>query len=531
MARWSEAPETREQAVLFPVRLDDAIEESHSVRLFDEILGRFDWSAWEMGYDPHMGRPAIPPRVLASVILYGFLTRLRSSRKLAEALEMRLDFRWLVEGRRIDHTTISEFRRKHQGQLKILFADVLQLAQRMGFLNLRRVGYDATRVRANNRRSGTRTPEELLKERDELVQKFEELNQQAEQEDAQDEELFGSDSAEKLPADLRNKNTRSDKLNAAIKELERTRQQGGTVPKRIPITDLESRVMPNKDGGHAPNYTPLATVDIDSGLIVQQDVLNVINEDGHLMAALTEVQEQFNLPRPPDVLTDGMNGTGANLAECAERGVTIYSPCEVADPTTNPALREDPTQPVPESEWNRLPEQKQRIQGKLQQQIAKSAFVFDEANNCYWCPAGKALKYANVTSEPTARGRRIRQRYTAQASDCSGCPLKARCVMGKAKFRQINREQYEAHRERHARHMAKPESKEIYALRRHPGERPFAEIKQRFGMRSFLLRGLEKVKTEWTWGTIAFNLDRVMSLIRCRAGPGGNPLTFLSIPP
>ena len=40
--------------------------------------------------------------------------------------------------------------------------------------------------------------------------------------------------------------------------------------------DLDARVMPNKDGGYAPNYTPLATVDIDSGLIVAADVLNAI---------------------------------------------------------------------------------------------------------------------------------------------------------------------------------------------------------------------------------------------------------------
>lgn len=63
------------------------------------------------------------------------------------------------------------------------------------------------------------------------------------------------------------------------------------------------------------------------------------------------------------------------------------------------------------------------------------------------------------------------------------------------------------------------EAQELYQRRRHPGERPFAMIKHHFGLRRFLLRGLEGVKTEWRWATIAFNLQRLLSLIHSRAGP------------
>jgi len=76
----------------FSRRLDDAIPADHSVRLLDEILGRLDWSTWESEYDGHRGQPPIHPRVLAEVILHGLLTNVRSSRKLEEALTVRLDF-------------------------------------------------------------------------------------------------------------------------------------------------------------------------------------------------------------------------------------------------------------------------------------------------------------------------------------------------------------------------------------------------------------------------------------------------------
>jgi len=531
MTRWAEAPEQRGQMVLYAQRLDEVLPLDHTVRVLDEILGQLDWSMWEGKYHLRLGQPPIHPRVLVSVLLYGLLTRIRSSRGLEEALLVRMDFRWLAEGRTIDHTTLSEFRRKHGAELKHLFVQVCLLARDLGFLSLARLGFDGTRVRSSNRRSGTRTPDELRKERDELAAKFDDLQQQAEAEDARDEELFESRATHELPADLRDKQTRLDKLNAVLADLQRAEAEGRAVPKRVPVTDLDSRVMPNKDGGHAPNYTPLATVDIASGLIVAVDVLNEVNEDKHLIPAVEEVQRQFGLETPPDVLTDGLNGTAANLAACEERGITIYSPCNVPDPATNPALRADPTQPVAESERSRLPVHKVRVEGKLHEQLDKSAFVYDAQRDCYFCPQGQPLDYAGTSSEASGSGRRIRRRYKASEQVCASCPLVSRCLQGKAKSRQVNREQYEDQRERHAQHMAQPESPAVYAQRRHPGERPFAMIKHHFGLRRFLLRGLERVQVEWNWAATAFNLQRLMSLMRSRAGPPRPPSCTLPQPP
>jgi transposase len=116
MTQWAKPPECREQQVLFPLKLDDAVPTEHLVRLFDEILGRLDWSSWEACYHPYLGQPAIHPRVLASILLYGLLHRIRSSRLLERATQMQLDFRWLAHGHAPDHTTLSEFRRNFQNR-------------------------------------------------------------------------------------------------------------------------------------------------------------------------------------------------------------------------------------------------------------------------------------------------------------------------------------------------------------------------------------------------------------------------------
>ena len=133
---WAKAPQQRDQLVLFPTRLDDAVGPDHLVRLLDDILSRLDWTRWESAYDLRRGQPPIHPRILASVILYGLLNRIRSSRCLEEALQVRLDFRWLVEGRSLEHTTLSEFRRKNAAALKDTFVQIGMVAREMGCLPL-----------------------------------------------------------------------------------------------------------------------------------------------------------------------------------------------------------------------------------------------------------------------------------------------------------------------------------------------------------------------------------------------------------
>jgi transposase len=521
MTQWAQAPQKREQMVLFAERLDEVLPSDHSVRLLDLILQRIPWTKWEARYHGRLGQPPIHPRVLASVVLYGLLNRIRSSRALENSLSIRLDFLWLVEGRSIDHTTLSEFRRQHADELKDLFVQVGLVARELGLLSLQLLAFDGTRLRANNRRSGTRTPAELLEMRTALAAKYAELEAKAAAEDARDEEAFGAGAAPVLPKELANVKRLQEQVEAALAELERMRQAGETVPKRLPLTDPESRLTPNKEGGFAPNYTPLATVDVESGLIVSVDVIAMTNEEPHLVPAIQDVQQQFGLESPPpEMLGDGALCSGANLAALAEIGVTLYSPLASVDPAMNPAIRADATQPVPPEQWDRLPTKAVTVAGQKGKQLDKAAFVYDEARNCYWCPLGQALPYSHTTREGRGKDARVRDRYLADERACAACPLRARCLQGKAKGRQINREQHEALRVEHARRMATPEAKQMYKRRRHPGERPFAMIKQHFGARRFLLRGLERVRIEWRWLATAFNLHRLLSLIKGRAGPG-----------
>lgn len=521
MANFARPPLSRDQLVLFPERLDEAIPADHSVRLVDEILGRLDWSHWEQQYNGRIGQPPIHPRVLAGVILYGLLCRIRTSRSLEEALVVRNDFRWLVEGRTIDHTTLSEFRRKNSDGLKNLFVQIALVARELGHLPLATLAFDGTRMRANNRRTGTRTPEEIRKAKEELEAKFTVLEGKIAESDTSDDEQLGTEAGHQLSEELADVERRRKQVDAALAEIDRLKSEGEKVPARIPITDPESRVSPNKEGGFASNYTPHATVDVDSGIIVSADVISGTDEDKHMLAAVEDVKESFGLEDAPgEMLADGMMSTGENLAKCEKAGIDLYSPIKLSNSEDNPAIRSDLSEPVSEADVDRLPTTTtKKKDGTKSTKFNKDAFVYDAEADCYWCPAGKAMPYANKTSQVENGRQRIKYRYKANPSDCGSCPLAARCFSGQTKSRQISHEQHEAKRIAHAEKMSRAESQEKYSRRRHPGERPFAMIKGHFGARRFLTRSRERVRNEWQWLCTAFNLHRLLRLIASGSDP------------
>lgn len=518
---WAKVKQPRDQQILFPERLDEAVDGDHDVRLFDKILHCIDFSGWEAKYDLSKGQPPIHPRILAGVILYGLLCRITSSRALEEALQVRLDFRWLAESRRIDHSTICKFRVGNREELKKLYVQFAMIGIELGWVRMTSLGYDATRIAANNSRQASRTPERLKQLRKELEQAYEKLDEQARAADQQDNERFGERDSNRLSAEISDVQRELAKVNAALAEVDALKASGRTVPARIPTTDPQSRIMPNKTGGHAANYTPATTVDTASGMIVDSVVLNVVNEDDEMLNAVDRAKENFHLESaPPRVLADGLMATGENISKCEEQGIDFYSPIKTTDPTTNPAVRGNPCEPVAEADRDRLPRVNVTVDGVKREQLSKDSFVYDADEDCYRCPMGEPLEFRGTTSEKRSSGKsRTRFRYQADGETCSGCPLAELCLRKPGKPRQVSHEEHERSRVAHARKMSTEEAKEIYRQRQHPGERPFAVIKSVFGMRQFLTRGLERVSQEYDWSSAAFNLQRLIGLIRSAKDP------------
>lgn len=510
---WSKAPMNREQIALFAPTLDSVISEDDPVRLFEEVLAAVDWSQWEAQYHGARGQPAIHPRHVAAALLYGLCRGIRSSRKLEEACCYRLDYIWLLEGRQIDHTTFAKFRIKFAVPLKDLFKQIARIAIRLGLIRLGEVAFDGTRVKANNSRYATRTAKKLEEKLAALDELFDQMMAEIDATDASENRqhtLDGQDdSPTRLPHGLADLNKRREQIRDALQRVKRadqTRCSKGVNPEKnpaqIPTTDPESRVMANKEGGYAPNYTPTATTDGHRGFIVDVNVTGQVNESEVAVASVDRIEETFG-QKPERFLSDAGNNDGHVMQEMEAREVEFYAPVESNQPQVgNPACRDDPTQPVPQEQWPELPRNSTK-------RLAKSCFVYDAHRDQYYCPMGHGMPF-DKTKPGHRAGQRITLRvYRCQA--CAGCPLAGSCLSPTNKNgRTVTRDPYEQVRERTVSRMNTATARNLYSQRPRIAETTFGIIKTVMGMRQFLLRGLSKVDTEWRWVATAFNLGKLV---------------------
>lgn len=509
---WQDAPMPRDQLALFATTLEDRIPEDHPVRVLDEILSRMDWTEWEANYHGAMGQPPIHPQVLASVLLFAMIRRIRSSRQIEYQINHSIDFMWLVSGRTISHNTICEFRRDHGDQLQGIYKQMIRLAVEMGVAKLSELCIDGSRILANANRYKTWTAERVSKVIESLDAELKEALDKMETADEADDLLDDGTAADKLPGPLADMQLRKEKLEeilAQLNSMDEQRQANGINaqknPAQVPKTDPDARILPNKEGGYAANYTPLTVTETQHGFIVGADVVIGNVEHDQLLPMVDDILATYDA-EVETMMGDTAYSAGENLSGTEERGIELLAPLAEPKCPDNPALREDLTQPVAEEQLDELPLNPQT------KRFDKSAFVYDEEADCYYCPAGKKLPRSG-SEKKTRGGKTTRQiNYTCYA--CAGCPLADRCRKDPAakKGRKITHDLHEAARRRHRTRMQDAANRERYKTRQHIAETPFAVFKAAMDLRRFLLRSIEGVQREFLWGCTAFNLKKLMNM-------------------
>ena len=143
----------REQIWMLPPTLDELLPLDHPARFvaeFVDALGRDGWSELgvEIGGDP-LGAPAYHPRALLSVWLYGFMTGVRSCRKLEAACRDQISYLWLTGWQHPDHNTLWRFYKGHRQAMRTLFERTVRTAVTMKLVDLAVQAVDGTKVVAN----------------------------------------------------------------------------------------------------------------------------------------------------------------------------------------------------------------------------------------------------------------------------------------------------------------------------------------------------------------------------------------------
>lgn len=514
----------REQLVLWSQRLEDAIPADHPVRLLDELLHSESFATtfrvWEREYDRLEGQPPYHPRDLAGLYLYGMLNRLRSSRQLESACYNRLDVIWLLSGQKPDHSTIAVFVTRHGKSLRKLFRDVLAVGLKAGLIKLEHVATDGTKIEADAGKGSVRSEEKIRSWLGHLDEKIAALQAEWEKNERQEATLFGeqapwapcgNDTPEKRLAKLQRQQAR---LKEALAEMARRQEESaGEIKAIASTTDPTSRSMKDKEGRVKPNYNAQIAVETSVGMIVAEAVNDAAEDSGQLTPMLEQVETNCGA-KPAAASADSQYNTGPELAKLEERGIVGYLPDtgtnseagheDDAEAAALSAARSGET--LSEAQWSALPRD---AKGR----IDKSAFTYDRASDTYRCPANYSLPMLRTSQDTKKKGGvvvRTQYGFATHASGspppCASCAHATACCRDPAKGRTINRDQYEDHRERLRTRMNSDAGRALYKRRKETVEPRFGQIKHGLGVRRFLRRGVEKVRTEWSLVCTAVNI-------------------------
>jgi transposase len=207
----------REQAFLMPPSLRDWVPEDHLVWTILEAVEEMDLSDFYADYraDGH-GRPAYDPRMMVALLLYAYAKGNRSSRGIERECQEDVAYRVICANRVPDHSTIAEFRVRHEAALAELFSSVLSLCRRAGLVRVGVVAIDGTKVQANASRTANRSYERIARE----------ILAEAAETDRREDELYGEARGDELPEHLRTRAGRRAALRQAREELARERERG-----------------------------------------------------------------------------------------------------------------------------------------------------------------------------------------------------------------------------------------------------------------------------------------------------------------
>jgi transposase len=209
------------QPTLLPTDLRSWLPETHLVWFILEVVERLDLSAIRGPLDQKDPRGALPydPRMMVALLIYAYAVGVFSSRRIERATYEDVAFRVLTADQQPDHETIAKFRREHLAAFSSLFVQVLQIAGQMGLIGFGVLGLDGVKVLANASKHQAMSYDRMKKERALLEEEIGKLLAMAEQADA-DEARFGDGRQMDVPEELKRRQDRKAKIDAAMAELE-----------------------------------------------------------------------------------------------------------------------------------------------------------------------------------------------------------------------------------------------------------------------------------------------------------------------
>ena len=133
-----------------PPSMRDWLSEGHLGWFIVDAVGQMDVREFYAAYrSDGWGAAAYDPGMMVAILLYAYCLGLRSSRRIARALEEDAGFRVVAANQQPDFRTICRFRAEQEEALEELFGEVVRLCHEAGLVKLGVVALDGTKVAAN----------------------------------------------------------------------------------------------------------------------------------------------------------------------------------------------------------------------------------------------------------------------------------------------------------------------------------------------------------------------------------------------
>ena len=330
-------PMNREQIWILPPSLDDLLGAGHPARFVGEFVDGLKGEDWEeIGVDRYgdpMGAPSYHPRGLLGVWLYGFMSGVRSSRKLEAACRDQIQYLWLTGCQRPDHVTLWRFYRTHRDGMRKLLKRTVRTAVKMELVELAVQAVDGTKVRANAAKDRTYDVEGLGRLLGRLERAIDELEAQNESGD--------DSSVSHLPETLHDRKVLREQVRESMRRLASEDSQ-----KQVNLTDRDARMMKTRQG-FAVAYnaqamvSPVAWEGEEAGMLVTAvDVVDEPSDRSQLGKMMGKAEETLG-QRAETTLADAGYHSGSSLEECAPKK-PIGGDARVPGPGSGESLSQGP---------------------------------------------------------------------------------------------------------------------------------------------------------------------------------------------
>jgi transposase len=444
-------PTDRRTGFLMPPRVDEWLPQRHLARFVVEVVDDLDLRAMSGAYRGS-GSASYHPAVLLSLLVYGYATGVFSSRKLERATYDSVAFRFIAANDHPDHDTIATFRQRFLKEIEALFVEVLKLAREMGVLRMGTVALDGTKIHANASRHSALSYDHAGEIEKQLKAEVVELLAKAEAADQADVPDGMS-----IPEELARREIRLEKIaearaKIAARAKERFKREQAEYQAKLAVRDAKAEATGKKPGGRPlqpPVEAPLPT-----------DQINLTDEDSRIMPV-----------------------AGGGFEQCynAQAVVAADSLLVVATDVVQAANDKQQLEPM----LNKVAALPDEL-GEVETMLADNGYF--SAANVTACAAAEIEPLIAMGRQPHYPP--LAERFAA-APTAPENPTPVEAM---------------AHR------LKTPDGKKLYALRKQVPEPVFGIIKSVLGFRQFLLRGLDRVRGEWSLVTMAWNMKRMFAL-------------------